>query len=129
MIIYYAHPVSHYNTYLEKEGLKAISKCFPEPTIYNPNNEADSERYKLCGMDYFKLLASKCDIVVGQGFIDGEIPHGVYSEMLAGYESGKKVYYMKDMDLDLPMIIEVDVKSIKTLSINETRDRIRNGIK
>jgi len=124
-IVYYAHPITHYNTEHEIKCEKSIREKFNNVEIFNPNmkwlnrvyqNRKDEGHEKPFGI--FQEIAKVADIVVGCTFEDGKLGSGVFGECVSAYSEGKEVYIMfYDMTLCLfsPMI--------ESLTIEETKER------
>lgn len=120
MKIYFAHPVSDYNTPKEEEDLQAIQKYFPDAEILNPNSPESEAAYKVQGMKYFEDLVKTCTGIVCVPFSDGEWGMGVWKEAESMARSGGPVWQLHQGKLQ-----EVDFKDIRPLSINQTRARIK----
>ena len=81
-MIYYAHPITIYNTPQEERDIDTITKIFPSQTIYNPSKDTKSnEGYKQNGMEYFLKIVDKCNILIFRGIPNNYIPAGVMSEI------------------------------------------------
>lgn len=118
--IYFAHPITDYNTEYEEDCIKAIKKMyesqFLDLQIVNPNSPEHEAYYSQYGMGYFIGLARGCDITVAVPFRDGAFGAGVAKELMAS---------------NLKLILEdgefrsgVNILDEKILTIQETRDRI-----
>lgn len=120
--VYFAHPMSTYNTKREAKCIKQIKNRYPDWTILNPNDPIHHQACKACGggMEYFALLVNRCDAVVALPFKDGEHGAGVYYEMNAAFQRKKTIY---EIDPDEGIIKEVSLYDIRPLSISETRHR------
>ena len=121
MKIYFAHPVSDYNTSKEQEDLAVIQAKFPDAEILNPNGADHEQAYKEQGMVYFENLARTCDAIVCVPFKDGEWGMGVWREAEAMAKKQGLTYVLFKGE-----ITPVDFKDIRPLSINETRRRIKS---
>lgn len=94
---YYAHPMSTYNSRIEKQDLELLEKLGFE--VLNPNQmniqEEMNEYIKVHGrdkvMDYFNTLIDECDLVAFRGNPDNTILSGVASEISYTLEVGKPV--------------------------------------
>lgn len=107
--IYYAHPISIYNTKQEDRDIELLNKLFPDHLIYNPSKDENaSDGYEMCGMDYFFGEITDCSILAFRSFPDGNIPKGVYSEIEAAKE------------LEMP-VIELPSYYNRKLSVDDTR--------
>lgn len=121
MKIYFAHPVSDYNTSKEQDDLAIIKTRFPGAEILNPNAIEHEMAYKEQGMIYFENLARTCDVIVCVPFKDGEWGMGVWREAEAMAKKQGLTYVLFNNEIS-----PVDFKDIRPLSINETRRRIKN---
>ena len=131
IIVYFAHALSHYNTDFEKECESAIRRRFPDADIFNPNQQIVQNLYenrKNSGHEnpfgIFDEIVKACDYVVGVSFHDGVLGAGVGKECMIGYKHCDDVLTLNhnfNFDYFFP-------DSIKILSINETRQRIRDGV-
>ena len=111
MKIYYARPISLYNTKQEQRDL-ATFNLFGWG-ILNPNKEELQIKYAHQGMDVFLMAVSECDAVIFRAFQDGKISAGVQKEIDKAKELGKPV-------LELPTIT-----SKRILSVDDTREYLR----
>lgn len=113
MLVYYAHPISTYNTVREESDISLLTKL--GFSVYNPNNSEASEGYQREGMSYFThIIKEECQALAFRSFSDGKIPAGVYTEVTIAY-------YLNIPVIELPTIISVDSRS---LSVEETRERL-----
>lgn len=129
MRIYFAHPISHYNTAFETYCIQSIKFAYPNAEVVNPNGEVHQKactEFRL-GMPYFLLLAQTCDEVVYVPFHDGEVGAGVYAELVEMGRAGKAIHRIVPVDGDYGKLYSVDYKEIRPLSINETKKRVRAG--
>lgn len=111
MKIYYARPISLYNTKQENRDLATFKEFGWE--VLNPNKEELQIRYAQEGMDVFLMAVSECDALVFRAFQDGQISAGVVKEIMKAEELGKPV-------LELPTIT-----SKRELSVDDTREYLR----
>lgn len=111
MKIYYARPISLYNTKQEDRDLETISLAGWE--VLNPNKKELADRYKTEGMDVFLAAVTECDGLVYRSFQDGKISAGVKKEIDKATEIGKFV-------LELPTIT-----SNRILSVEDTREYLK----
>lgn len=147
--VYFAHPVSHYDMDLERECIDVIytmlSDCKNENSflnrtlvdveIFNPNQQWLQNLYKnrkrkghKDPFSIFTEIANACDITVGVAFIDGTVGAGVAKEVDSAVQKGKDVYmiYFEPDGRKLFSKFE-DIKNFRVLSIEETREKIKNG--
>lgn len=118
--IYFAHPVSDYNTGKEQADYLKIRHAFADCVILNPNQEAFQDRYPAEGMALFEGLVKSCQMLVAVPFKDGQWGMGVWREAEIMSQMGGEVWELHEGQLK-----RVDIKNIRPLSINETRERVR----
>lgn len=107
MKIYYARPISLYNTKQEERDLLLLTQLSLD--VVNPNKEELQQRYQSEGMDVFTQAVSDCDALAFRSFQDGNISAGVKKEIDKAIELGKPV-------IELPTIT-----SQRVLSVDDTR--------
>lgn len=117
--IYYAHPISFYNT--EKEKLLSNLLLSHGYEVVNPNTPESEEGYKDFGMDYFYGLVKNCNALAFQRFDDGMIGAGVAGEIKIAFEINIPVY---DISYGL-MSLTHNIPENSFLSIKDTRKRVR----
>lgn len=94
MKIYYAHPITTYNTDSEGADLHDLARLgFSD--VLNPNAPEHDAGYKQHGMEYFMGLVDECDALAYRAFPDGSIPAGVYKEMARAVSAGKPVFELQ----------------------------------
>ena len=111
MIIYYAHPISIYDTPQEQRDVATLEGL---GEVRNPNSKEDQEGYQKKGMDHFAGVVKSCDALAFRAFPDGSIPAGVAKEI--GYFDGRGPVF------ELPTATHE-----RTLSVEATRQRLRCG--
>jgi len=111
MKIYYARPISLYNTKQEERDLSLLVYLFKD--VVNPNKEELQRRYDIEGMDVFTSAVKDCDALAFRSFQDGKISAGVKKEIDAAIENGKPVF-------ELPTIT-----SSRILSVEDTREYLK----
>lgn len=121
--VYFAHPMSTYNTDLEQKCLERIHKKFPDYEIVNPNGRVHQEACRLTSMEYFKLLVDYCDVVVALPYADGKYGAGVAYEMQMAFQRRKPVYRTDGKSIALENFFKV-----RPLTIEETSKRNREGV-
>lgn len=136
-LIYYAHPMSWYDTGYETHDLTALGEHFgSDATIINPNSPFFREKvdeakwHKRSTMQPFiDFIAQEKPAVAFRRFYDGRIGAGVAKEVLEALAWGQPVYelvgesdsiYVDDQWIGLTTFEEV-------LSIEENRSRIVKG--
>lgn len=107
MKIYYARPISLYNTKQEERDLLLLVQLSFQ--VVNPNKEELQVRYQQEGMDVFLSAVKDCDFLAFRSFPDGKISAGVIKEINQAIELGKQV-------IELPTIT-----SQRELSVDDTR--------
>lgn len=155
IIVYYAHPKSHYDTELEYDCFEFLNTAFGaygdrnwgvEIEIYNPNEPIisrvylnrkannDPDRFEI-----FRELARASDILVMTSFLDGAIGAGVADEGKQAILAGNKVFLLNFYDLEgnhVKSISPVPAESLKehgfeglkVLTYEETVERLKNGV-
>ena len=111
MKVYYARPISLYNTKQENRDLAYFKELGWD--ALNPNKEELQIRYAQEGMDVFLMAVTSCDALVFRSFQDGKISAGVMKEIDKAIELGKPV-------LELPTIT-----SSRVLSVDDTREYLK----
>lgn len=112
MKVYYAHPISLYNTPTEARDIETLLSL--GLGVFNPNSKELDERYKVEGMAMFEALVKSCDGLAFRAFPEGQISAGVGKEIQWAQEAG------------LP-IIELPVMLLgRTQTIGETREYLQN---
>jgi hypothetical protein len=107
LLVYYARPLSLYNTEQERRDLDLIGRMGFD--VLDPNGPEHQEGYEREGMDYFVGLVHKCDGLVFRSFPFGQIPAGVAKEIAAAEE-------VKNFVIELPSMI-----GPRILSVDDTR--------
>lgn len=105
MKIYYAHPISIYNTPQERRDVAALEAMGFD--IVNPNSVANEAAYRINGMAHFESLVTSCALLAFRAFPDGSIPAGVAKEIVM---AGSRPI------IELPSSV-----SKRTLSVDQTR--------
>jgi hypothetical protein len=108
MYIYYAHPLSIYDTAQEQRDLALLK--FLGHTVLNPNSPEADAGYKAKGMAYFEEATVTCEAIFFRAFPDGRLPAGVAKEISYFQKRGLPI-------LELPTGI-----SRRTLSVEATRE-------
>ncbi len=110
--VYYARPISLYNTKQEERDLQILNSVC-DWVVVNPNKEELQEKYKSEGMDVFLAAVQDCDGLVFRSFQDGTISAGVKKEIDKASFLGKFVF-------ELPTIT-----SGRVLSVEDTREYLK----
>lgn len=130
--IYYAHPMSWYDTKQEEED---ISELVKHGTVVNPNSQMFKQAVEMARlrgqpvMDIFAdFIKSSADVVCFRRFNDGYIGSGVAREILEACIWNKELWEI-DRGNGLPPSIQkamvtYNVGSWHFLTIEETRRRI-----
>lgn len=123
MKLYYAHPLTEYNTPREADDLLLLARFGFE--VYNPNCEEVTKQYNAArkrqeanehfdAFAYvFKPLVLACDGVAFRAFGDMRIGSGVATECNWAIEDDRPVF-------ELPTYLRT-----RFLTVSETRERIR----
>lgn len=111
MKIYYARPISLYNTPQDQRDLDQLALMGFE--VVNPNKEELHKRYQVEGMGVFLEAVKDCDSLAFRSFPDSKISAGVYKEIKQAEEIGKPV-------IELPTIT-----SSRVLSVEDTREYLK----
>jgi len=106
--VYYAHPISIYDTAQEKRDITLLEQMGFE--ILNPNTPEYDASYKKGGMDIFKEAVENCDMLAFRAFPDGSIPAGIAKEI--EFAKAKQIAIF-----ELPSRI-----AKRTLSVESTRE-------
>lgn len=126
LTVYYAHPMSWYDTPDEEADLVILRGLFGK--VVNPNIPALSEAVRdlrASGqghrvMEPFIDTVRLCDAVAVRPFKDGKIGAGVAQEALTAKVFGLGLFM-------LPCIGRGEFKLSRVLTIEETRARIKAG--
>jgi hypothetical protein len=78
---YFAHPVTMYDTPVERALEQRFRQQLPGAAVENPNQPHHSEAYKTGGMDYFVRVCDEQDGVFFAPFSEGSLGAGVYKEV------------------------------------------------
>ena len=132
MKVYYAHPMSWYDTFAETEDVVALEEAGHE--VLNPNQQRYSDevqrlRSKGLGhmvMEPFMRAVKECEAVAYRPFKDGRVGAGVAKEVLEAVALGYPVICLPFTQPDeggISHLFELE----DVLTIEETRERIRAG--
>lgn len=139
-LVYFAHPLSHYDTDFEYSCLEKINNELPDYIcssieIFNPNQKWLDRLYTKRKEDehgnpfsIFTEITSICDVCIGVTFNDGKIGSGVFKECETSFHKKKEVYLMVGKDLTIVDFTHPNDYRKKlgiVLSIKETVDRIK----
>ncbi len=111
MLVYYAHPISLYNTKQEVRDIELLEKLNFQ--VVNPNSANAEESYKVQGMEYFKDVIKGCQALAFRSFSDGSIPAGIAKEIAYAKEFGLPIF-------ELPSGI-----CRRSLSVEATRETLQ----
>lgn len=128
MRVYYAHPMSWYNTHHEQadvERLEALGH-----SVLNPNDpyfarKVQDLRSRGLGhmvMEPFMKAVTDCDAVAYRPFMDGKLGAGVAKEVLEGLVQGKPVFHVMTPERQCHGLLLGEL-----LTIVQTRARIMEG--
>lgn len=111
MKVYYARPISLYNTPQDERNVKLLESLGFE--VNNPDKAELVERYKTEGMEVYFKLVRESDAVAFAAFVDGKIGAGVMGELQVAIDAGKPV-------IEIPTFLPSRV-----LTVDETRTYLR----
>lgn len=112
MLVYYAHPISMYDSALEstdiafltRAGLKVVNPAVLSKFV-EPMNSTDR-------MNYFYRLVGRCDCLAFRSFPDGRIGAGVQFEIGSMEAKGGMIFEIR------PPVIH------RALSVKDTKERL-----
>ena len=111
MKIYYARPISLYNTKQDERDITLLKRLGFD--VVNPNKEELQERYKTEGMDAFLQAIDDCDVLAFRSFQDGKISAGVKKEI------------DKANELLMPVIELPTITTHRVLGVDDTREYLK----
>ncbi len=114
MLVYYAHPISMYDSVLEstdiafltRVGLKVVNPAKLSEFV-EPMNSTDR-------MNYFYRLVRRCDCLAFRSFVDGKIGAGVQFEIGSMETKGGMIFELR------PPVVH------RALTIKDTKKRLQN---
>lgn len=112
MKVYYAHPVSLYNTKVDERDEETLKRLGFD--VINPKSPDWSEQYKKRGMEFFIEQVRQCDAIAFRAFLDGSIGAGVRAEIDEAVKLGIPI-------IELPCCIQR-----RTLTVEQTREALRD---
>lgn len=116
MKVYYAHPISSYNTEQEADDIRFLKSM--GLTVVNPAKLSKFVKPMQYKMKYFCGLVQKCDCLAFRSFSDTRIGSGVLLEIKAMKEIWGFVFELKP-----------SIMSDRKLSIPQTKTRIERILK
>ena len=122
MKLYFAHPVTDYDTPFEALCRCALAAQFPD--VLDPNGPEHDAAYRAEGWPYFDRLVETCQAVAFTRMPDGRISAGVAKEVASFFERGLPVYEIGRSDVAMKPLASMPVSSVMT--IDETRAAIRS---
>lgn len=138
-LVYFAHTKAHYGKQEEMICMDIMMRKLPsiindKIEIFNPNQtwiirliENFKKENKPNHMDFFVQIVNVCDIVAVAPFRDGTLGAGVVLEVKTQLKNNKPVYFIDFLQKDIYPIIEIE--RYNCLSIEETKERLRLGMK
>lgn len=128
--IYFAHPVTTYDTCVETEVLVAIKKWVGADTfVENPNTLRHQTNYLRRNFDYWLDLARTCNVCVFMPFDDRRVGSGVAAEIQTFFDRFKResrVYeWVPIENLFRRRDSDYFAAPGRVLTVEETRERIR----
>lgn len=111
LVVYYAHPLSLYNTPQEARDIATLAAM--GFTVLNPNEADHDAGYQAHGMDYFEKIVHQCQVLAFRAFADGSLPAGIVKEIGFAREIG------------LPVIELPSAMTRRALTVEATREMLR----
>jgi len=125
-MIYYAHPVSMYDSDDEKFIVKILSDLGP---VLNPNGEEHQKGYDVEGMAYFIRLLEECSSCVFSTFRDGKIGAGAAKEIKYFLERKLPVFQCNARydahTAFLILSLRTNLSEYEVLTVDETRAKLK----
>jgi hypothetical protein len=122
-MLYFAHPITAYNTELERNLLRELGKTFGGWDIVNPNEPKHEAGYKRRQMAYFlEEVLPSCSGIVVLPFRDGRWGAGIYKEAKFFVDHHYPVWTISPEGV---LEYVIDFNKIVPLSVEETRALIR----
>jgi hypothetical protein len=90
MKIYYAHPITTYDSIIEQKDLLLLKALGFE--VVNPNSKESDINYRALGMSYFESVVASCDALAFRALPDGSIPAGIAKEIDAANHYSKPIF-------------------------------------
>lgn len=134
MKIYYAHPMSWYNTEEEAHDMEFLRQHFPEDKIVNPNSpqfDALVRNALIANEPVMKVFTdwiehNDCAVAV-RPFSDGHIGAGVGQEAFTAHLWGKEIYmWMKHGFCWVPFST---IAHEGILTVEATKQRVKESVK
>lgn len=134
MKIYYAHPMSWYNTEEEAHDMEYLRQHFPDDKIVNPNSpwfDAQVRNALIANEPVMKVFTdwiehNDCAVVV-RPFSDGHIGSGVGQEAFTAHLWGKEIYeFTKNGFYWVPFL---HIAHDGILTVAATKLRVAEGVK
>jgi hypothetical protein len=136
MLVYYAHPMSWYDTESERRDLAVLSAHYEGATIINPNSEhfrllveQAKQSNKTSMAPFIDFIARERPLVAYRRFLDGTIGAGVAKEVMEGLAQGGGAVELVNKggqtwidEFGVSRTIFHDI-----LSIEQTRERNKRG--
>lgn len=131
MKMYYAHPMSWYDTIAEQDDLDLIKNAGFEPV--NPNTKFFHDMVELSKreqrnvMEVFNAAVKKADAIAIRPFLDGRLGAGVAQELLTAIIWGRPVYLLGKGPAGVERLVaNYNPRGLLTgvLTVDETRTRI-----
>lgn len=133
MKIYYAHPMSWYNTTDERDDIRLLEHF---GDVVNPNTpwfqeqvEQALERDFPVMQVFADYIRTDADVVAFRGFRDGKVGAGVGREVLEAQVWGKRIWRLAGISGTASHTLwrEATLSLKDVLTVAETRQRIKEG--
>lgn len=111
--VYYAHPISLYNSVQEKQDLQTLAAfCYK---VVNPNHPDIEKKYIESGKDWkiFDDLVLGCEVLAYRTLPDGRITSGVWKEIRLALENNIAVIKLPDLESEVVMTKEETYEYLK----------------
>ena len=122
---YFAHPVTMYDTPVERAMEQRFRSQRPGTEVENPNQPHHSEGYKQGGMDYFVQLCDRQDGVFFAPFSEGSLGAGVYKEVESFLKRGAPAFQYQPQTRDFKQVGAPEVAALKVLKVDDSRAQLK----
>jgi hypothetical protein len=122
--VYFAHPISDYNTAYETWVMDQLRRIYPQCHFENPNQPHHQQGYQDQGMDYFINLCASLNACVFDTFPGGIVGSGVAKEVESFLTTGRPAWKIQVIEADLFPLTLIPVSVIPP-DIVASRDTTR----
>lgn len=115
--VYYAHPISLYNTLQEKQDLQTLAAiCYK---IVNPNHPDIEKKYIDSGKDWkiFDDLVLGCEALAYRTLPDGRITSGVWKEIQLALANNIAVIKLPNLESEVVMTKDETLQHLKEMGL------------